>query len=192
MLAELQERDATGEIARIYAEIRRLWAVPYVSSLQRHLATRPGWLEWTWAALGPAFTSGRAQTAARRAADGLVVPRLARIPREALAVWGLDAAAQDAVRAACASFARVAPVNLVLAGLLRRLLGGERPAGAPAPEAAWTPPPPLGALPPLVDSRWIGLGSRSCPTPAFPSPSSGSTATFPSRRTRIPVTPEPT
>jgi len=50
MLAELQERDATGEIARIYAEIRRLWAVPYVSSLQRHLATRPGWLarllEW--------------------------------------------------------------------------------------------------------------------------------------------------
>ena len=45
MLAELQERDATGEIARIYAEIRRLWAVPYVSSLQRHLATRPGWLE---------------------------------------------------------------------------------------------------------------------------------------------------
>ena len=54
-----QERDATGAIAGIYAEIRRLWAVPYVSSLQRHLATRPGWLEWTWAALAPAFTSGR-------------------------------------------------------------------------------------------------------------------------------------
>jgi hypothetical protein len=161
MLAELQERDATGEIARIYAEIRRLWAVPYVSSLQRHLATRPGWLEWTWAALGPAFTSGRAQTAARRAADGLVVPRLARIPREALAVWGLDAAAQDAVRAACASFARVAPVNLVLAGLLRRLLGGERPAGAPAPEAAWTPPPPLGALPPLIDAGSLPPAERA-------------------------------
>ena len=70
MLAELRERDATGEIAEIYAEIRRLWAVPYVSSLQRHLATRPGWLPWTWAALGPAFASGIAQTAAWRAADG--------------------------------------------------------------------------------------------------------------------------
>ena len=46
MLAELAERDAAGEIAAIYAEIRRLWAVPYVSSLQRHLASRPGWLEW--------------------------------------------------------------------------------------------------------------------------------------------------
>ena len=47
MLAELPEGKATGELAKIYAEIRRLWAVPYVSSLQRHLATRPGWLEWT-------------------------------------------------------------------------------------------------------------------------------------------------
>ena len=45
MLAELRESDATGEIAGIYEQIRRLWAVPYVSSLQRHLATRPGWLE---------------------------------------------------------------------------------------------------------------------------------------------------
>ena len=33
MLAELQERDATGEIAVIYEEIRRFWGVPYVSSL---------------------------------------------------------------------------------------------------------------------------------------------------------------
>ena len=41
MLTELLERDATGRLAVIYDEIRRLWAVPYVSSLQRHLATRP-------------------------------------------------------------------------------------------------------------------------------------------------------
>ena len=51
MLAELPERNAAGEIATIYAEIRRLWAVPYVSSLQRHLATRPRWLEGVRAAL---------------------------------------------------------------------------------------------------------------------------------------------
>ena len=78
MLAELREGDATGEIAVIYEQIRRLWAVPYVSSLQRHLATRPGWLEWAWAALGPAFQSGAAQAAVWRAADGLVVPRRRR------------------------------------------------------------------------------------------------------------------
>ncbi|HEX6079242.1 MAG TPA: hypothetical protein VF197_06405 [Methylomirabilota bacterium] len=161
MLAELPERDATGEIAGVYAEIRRLWAVPYVSSLQRHLATRPGWLEWSWAALAPAFTGGRAQAAARRAADGLVVPRLASISRDALVTWGLDAAAEDAVRAACASFVRVAPINLVFSGLLRRLLGGERPGGAPAPDTAWTPPPPLGALPPLVDAATLPPAARA-------------------------------
>ncbi len=161
MLAELSERDATGEIAGVYAEIRRLWAVPYVSSLQRHLAMRPGWLEWTWATLAPAFTGGHAQTAARRAADGLVVPRLPAISREALAVWGLDAAAQDAVRAACASFVRVAPINLMFAGLLRRVLNGDRPAGHPARAAAWKPPPALGPLPALVDPATLPSAPRA-------------------------------
>ena len=131
-------------------QIRRLWGVPYVSSLQRHLATRPGWLEWTWAALGPAFTSGVAQAAAWRAADGLAVPRLAPLSRDALAVWGVDAAGEAAIRATCASFVRVSPVNLVLSGLLRRLLTGERPPGANGGAPAWTPPRAAG---PAAGSR---------------------------------------
>jgi hypothetical protein len=151
MLAELRERDATGEIAAIYDEIRRLWAVPYVSSLQRHLATRPGWLEWTWAALRPAFANGGAQVAAWRAAEGLTVPRLAPVSRHALRVWAVDANGEAAIRAACASFVRVSPVNLVLSGLLRRLLRGDRPPGAAGVPRDWTPPPPLGLLPSLVD-----------------------------------------
>jgi hypothetical protein len=151
VLAELREQDATGKIAAIYEEIRRLWAVPYVSSLQRHLATRPGWLEWTWAALRPAFASGRAQVAAWNAAEGLTVPRLAQISRDALRVWGVDADGEAAMRAACASFVRVSPVNLVFSGLLRRLLRRERPSGTASLPHDWTPPPPLGPLPALVD-----------------------------------------
>jgi len=99
VLAELREADATGEIAGIYAEIRRLWAVPYVSSLQRHLATLPGWLEWAWAMLGPAFVSGLAQTAAWRAAEGVAVPRLPPVSRDALRVWSVDQAGEAAIRA---------------------------------------------------------------------------------------------
>ena len=161
MLAELRERDATGEIARIYEEIRRLWGVPYVSSLQRHLATRPGWLEWVWAALGPAFTSGVAQQAARRAADGVSVPRLPSPSPDVLAIWGVDATALAAIHAACASFVRVAPVNLVFAGLLRCLLAGERPAGRPAAASGWTPPPALGALPALADLGTLPPAQRA-------------------------------
>ena len=44
MLPELPESVADGEIAAIYEELKTLCALPYVSSLQRHLATRPGWL----------------------------------------------------------------------------------------------------------------------------------------------------
>jgi hypothetical protein len=161
MLAELQERDATGEIAMIYGEIRTFCAVPYVSSMQRHLATRPGWLEWVWSALRPAFASGRAQTAAWRAAGGLAVPRLAPISREALGVWGLDAGAEQTVRAICDSFIRASPTNLVLSGLLRRLLAGERPRGSGAAAAPWTPPPPLSPLPPLVDAAAMSPAARS-------------------------------
>jgi hypothetical protein len=166
MLAELRERDAAGAIGGIYDEIRRLWAVPYVSSLQRHLATRPGWLEWAWAALGPAFTSGLAQTAAWRATEALVVPRLAPLSRDALAIWGVDGAGLSAIRAACASFVRVSPVNLVFAGLLRRLLAGERPparAGTPAPASTsrWSPPAPLGPLPPLADPATLSPAARA-------------------------------
>jgi hypothetical protein len=161
MLAELRERDATGEIAGIYEQIRRLWGVPYVSSLQRHLATRSGWLEWTWTALGPAFTSGVAQAAAWRAADGLAVPRLAPLSRDALAVWGVDAVGEAAIRATCASFVRVSPVNLVLSGLLRRLLTGDRPPGVNGRPAAWMPPAPIGPLPALADPAALPPAQRA-------------------------------
>jgi hypothetical protein len=160
MLAELSERDARGEIAVIYGEIRRLWAVPYVSSLQRHLATRPGWLPWVWASVGPAFASGRGQTAAWQAVERVEVPHLPPIARDALRVWGVDAAGEAAVGAACASFVRVSPVNLVLAGLLRRLLRGERPAGPAPADVPWTPPPALPALPALADVAALEPAAR--------------------------------
>jgi hypothetical protein len=151
MLTELPEADAAGEIAVIYDEIRRFCGVPYVSSMQRHLATRPGWLEWVWAALRPVFANGRAQTAAWRAAEHLEVPRLAPIERDALRVWGVDQAGEAAIRTVCDSFVRASPTNLMLSGLLRRLLRGERPAGSGDAGAVWIPPLSLPPLPPLVD-----------------------------------------
>lgn len=150
-MKELAERDATGDIATIYDEIRRFCAVPYVSSMQRHLATREGWLEWVWAALRPAFVSGDAQTVAWRAAKGLVIPRLAPIPRDALRVWGVDAAGETAIRGVCESFIRASPTNLVLSGLLRRLLNGDKPDGGSGADRAWAPPAMIPALPELVD-----------------------------------------
>lgn len=157
---ELAERDATGEIATIYEEIRRFCAVPYVSSMQRHLATRPGWLEWVWAALRPAFASGRAQRAAWRVTDKQEIPRLAPVSREMLRAWGVDAGAEATIRAVCDSFIRVSPTNLMLSGLLRRLLSGQRPGQTSPGDRAWTPPPPLPPLPSLVDVGALPAAER--------------------------------
>ena len=63
-LAELAEREATGEKAKIYEEMRRLGGVPMVALIFRHLATLPGAVEWMWTAIGPAWRTGQLQEAA--------------------------------------------------------------------------------------------------------------------------------
>lgn len=161
MLAEINERDATGEIARIFEEVRALWGVPYVSAIHRHLATRPGVLEWAWEAVRPAFLSGRAQEAGWRAARDLGMPPLDPITRAALGVWGLDDAAVGTVRSTASGFERVAPVNMIFAGLVKRLLEGATPGGSTAAGAtAWTPPASLPAPPPMVALESLDPAAR--------------------------------
>ena len=159
MLAELSEDEATGEIAHIYSQIRRLWAAPYVSSLQRNLATKFGWLEWTWSAIGPAFSSGTAQSAGWGIAADLTLPEL---PPDWPALPHLDNADIQAIGDICANFVRVAPVNLMFAGLLRRLLLGLMPRGAGWPSIMWSPPETLPVLPAMVDIATVPADLRAC------------------------------
>lgn len=151
MLAELSEADARGDIARVYAEVRALCAVPYVASLHRHLATRPGWLEWCWAAVRPAYLSGEAQIAAWQAAAAVRVATLPPLSASALRLMGVDDVAREHIRAVCESFVRVSPTNLMLVALVRRQL--ERAPGADLSRAPsdWQPPPAADALPAMVD-----------------------------------------
>ena len=155
MLTELAETDATGEIAAIFAEIRHLYATPYVSSIHRHMATRPGVLEWAWEAAAPLFRSGVAQETAWRIAGDAALAPLPPVPAEALAVWGIATADIPRIRATAESFTRVAPLNLVFGGVVRDLLRGAptAPRGSGvshAPLSSWTPPPSLAPPPPML------------------------------------------
>lgn len=160
MLAEIDERTAAGETAGIFAEVRRLWGVPYVSAIHRHLATRPGVLEWAWEAVGPAFESGRAQEAGWRSADGLALAPLDPVSRDALGVWGIDDTALATVRATVEGFVRVAPVNMMFAGLVKALLDGARPGGGDVTPRVWTGPPPLPAPPPMLSPDALDPAAR--------------------------------
>lgn len=161
MLTELPESEARGEIAEIFAEIRHFYATPYVSSVHRHLATLPGVLEWSWELVSPAFRSGIAQeTGWRIAADAALRP-LSPIPRDVLAVWGVDDTDVPTLRTIAESFTRVAPLNLVYGGILRDvLLGGQTGGDMPA-ATAWAPPPASPPPPAMVDASRLGAAERS-------------------------------
>jgi hypothetical protein len=160
MAGEVNEADATGEIAEIFAELRTLWGVPYVSAIHRTLAAKPGFLEWAWEVVAPVFRDGRGQDAAWRCAAVLAVPPLDPIAAASLRVWGIDAAALAAVRTAAEGFVRVAPINMVFAGLLKQILEGATPSGTGARQDAWRAPPALPAPPDMVDLARLDPAAR--------------------------------
>lgn len=148
MLQELSEREVRGELAAIYEEIRVYSAVPYVSSLQRHLATMPGCLEFAWHACRPAFVSGRLQHIAWQLAGADASASLPEISPAALQLLGVDEGGLAQIRNIYANFVRVAPVNLLFAGVLQRLLEGGEPGNQVLPGLV----PPLPAmLPPMPE-----------------------------------------
>lgn len=149
-LAEVSEAEAEGVIAGIYDEIRIYCAVPYVSSLQRHLASMPGVLEFAWAAVRPAFLDGRLPETAWRLVAALPGTRHPPLSAAALRLLGVDGDGVQEIRNICDNFIRVAPINLLFAAALERLLDGARPDGGGA-AATWTPPAMLPAMPAMVD-----------------------------------------
>jgi len=161
VLTELSEADATGEIAEIFAEIRHLYATPYVSSIHRHLATRPGVLEWAWELVSPAFRSGIAQeTGWRIAADAALTP-LSPIPADVLAVWGVAPGESGTIQAIAESFTRVSPLNLVFGGLVRDVVTGAPVGGASSGGPRhWSPPASLAPPPAMVDPARLTEAER--------------------------------
>lgn len=150
MLAELSEDAATGRIAEIYDEIRRFSGVPYVSSLQRYLATMPGVLEWAWDSVRPAMASGTIPETGWRLARTVKLPPATAVSVATLRDWGIDAAGLAAIRNVAANFVRVSPVNLMTGACVAQLLNGARPSGSGFPNV-WTPPAMLPPMPGNAD-----------------------------------------
>lgn len=146
-MAELAESEVTGELARIYDEIRIYCGVPYVSSLQRHVATMPGCLEFAWAAFRPAFLDGTIPETAWRRVNMVAVEPFPKLSPAALRLMGVDGDGILAIRNICDNFTRVSPINLLFAGCVERLidgaeLGGKDVKGRPEKVPDMLPPMP--------------------------------------------------
>lgn len=150
LLAELSESDATGDIARIYDEMRRYCAVPYVSTLQKHVATMPGCIEWMWAAVRPGFVSGEMPETAWTLAGQIDLDPLPQLSDSAIRLLGVDAAGLEALNNICDMYARVSPCNLIFSDTVRLLLTGSEAGGGGFAKDNWMPPemvPELPAMP---------------------------------------------
>ena len=147
-LPERPEADATGETARIYGEIRRLGGVPMVALIFRHFATLPGALDWAWAAVGPAWRTGRLQEAAWSIARAAPLAPLAPFTAAELAGAGIDDAARREIQWVIEAYDRANPENLLTVLCLLRLAAG-RTAVRAMQASAWTPPAVPGPLAPM-------------------------------------------
>lgn len=167
MLLELPEDQATGDIRQIYHEIRATTGVPYVSSLQRHLATRENWLEWGWSIVGPGFRNGLIPRTVWHVAAQLEVPVLPRLSVDALRSMDVDAAGEKAIHNILDSFIRVSPTNLGFSGVARRVLLDQvdEPASAQGDAVVEAAPIPelhaLQPLPSLVDVDALGQHEKA-------------------------------
>ncbi len=150
-MAELPESEVTGALAQIYDEIRVYCGVPYVSSLQRHVATMPGCLEYAWAAFRPAFLDGTIPETAWQRVNMLSVAPFPPLSEAALRLMGVDRVGIGAIRNICDNFVRVSPINLLFAGCVERLINGATLGGNDSARANWPGPDMLPPMPSMID-----------------------------------------
>lgn len=149
-IPHIAERDATGEVAALYADIRATFRVGVVNLIWRHLAALEGVLPWAWQSLKPLFVGGHISGAAEAMRRACPMPVARPIPPEALGCVGLDAEARRGVAQVLAAYGRANPTSLIAIALLRASLdAGVADAGLPRSPAReiGTPIP----LPPLPD-----------------------------------------
>ena len=148
----IAEAAATGEIATIFADIRRVLGVDVVNLIWRHLATLQGALPWAWGTLRPLYAGGMIAGHAAGLREDLDLPQILPFPPEALAAAGLGDADMVAIRNVLAAYNRTNAMALIaLSALLRRL------DGAPAPD---------GEAPPI--SVVLGDSQTAIPLPPLP------------------------
>src|SRR5271163_1774746 len=149
----ITEAAATGEIADIFADIRRVLGVEVVNLIWRHLATIPRALPWSWGILRPLYIDGTIAAEAAALRCDLDLPWLPPFPPEVLAAAGLLDGDISTIRDVLAAYDRTNAMALIaLSALLLRLEDEAltRDAASSHSEASREPLPAI-ALPSLLD-----------------------------------------
>ena len=87
---EITEKEATGEVAEIYQDIRETMNMPFPQTIWRNLATKEGALQWVWSSLKPIYQSGAVAHYASELRRSLDVSSVSPIPASALNILGIS------------------------------------------------------------------------------------------------------
>ena len=87
---EVTEKEATGEVAEIYQDIRETMNMPFPQTIWRNLATKEGALQWVWYSLKPIYQSGAVAHYASELRGSLDVPSVSTIPDSVFNVLGIS------------------------------------------------------------------------------------------------------
>ena len=87
---EITEKEATGEVAEIYQDIRETMNMPFPQTIWRNLATKEGALQWVWYSLKPIYQSGAVAHYASELRSSLDVPSISTIPESAFNILGIS------------------------------------------------------------------------------------------------------
>jgi hypothetical protein len=143
------ESDARGDIADIYADIRKVLGTSVVNLIWRNLATMPGALEWTWSTVRPLYR-GDAPLHAEAVRATIALPDWPAFSADTLLAAGVDEAEQALIRNVLDSYQHTNALALVV---LSALLAHYEPQPADAVAPAGVAPRPSGAripeLPPM-------------------------------------------
>ena len=143
------EADARGEIAEVYADIRKVLGTSVVNLIWRHLATMPGALPWTWATVRPLYL-GAAPLHAEAVRRTIALPELSGFSTDTLLAAGVDESDQAIIRDVLDSYQYTNALALVV---LSALLAHFEPRPADPVGVADAAPPPGGVkipeLPPM-------------------------------------------
>jgi hypothetical protein len=146
------ESDATGEIAKIYADIRATLGTSVVNLVWRNLATLPGALRWTWETVRPLYL-GAAAGHAQAVRQNLSLPDL-RFSKSALTTAGLNQNDIGQIRAILDGYHHTNALALVV---LSALLERYDPRASEALSPAASPPLVRSELPPLPAMATLSL-----------------------------------
>lgn len=154
-VSAIEEAEATGETAIIFADIRQTLRIPLITSIWRALAGVEGGLRAVWAAAKPLYASGQPDAALRRALEGAALPTPEALVPGQLDRAGVTAGDLSAIQALFDAYNRSNGLNLMaLTGLVAT--PGGRPAKHPvSPHApSWPALPPLLAQADMAADTW--------------------------------------